>query len=328
MSREPIAVLRDDLQSHLAVRAWNALSAMKDTPERIEVLSEHRRWGVYRLVGAGAEGASVIAKCSPPAVATIELAVYEHVLPHVPVTVPRFYGSLPANGGEGDRWIFLEDLGLEHYSDASPVHLALTARWVARMHRAAAGLAAAQQLPDGGPKRYLAHLRAARDKIRRRLPRPGLTPKDVTMLLGVVVVLDFLEARWSRIEASCVGLPQTLVHGDFRPKNVHLRANGHGLDCYPIDWETAGWGVPAIDLTRIDVAAYWAVAREWQVGLELKTVQRLADLGRVFSTVAAIDWDSTGLRFESRRVISQPLASIEVLVGHLVDAAQTAGALE
>jgi aminoglycoside phosphotransferase (APT) family kinase protein len=328
MSRAPVAVLHDDLGTLPAVQAWAGMWAAQDAPERVEVLRRLPSSEVYRLVGAGPAGSSVIAKRSPAAKASVELIVYERLLPHLPVTAPRYYGSCPTDGPDGDRWIFLEDVGGERYSEATPTHVTMAARWVARMHGAAAGLAAARELPDGGPARYRAHVCGARDKIRPRLPGQDLTRDDVTMLQEVVAVLDALESRWGLIESLCGGLPTTLVHGDFRPKNVYLRPNGRGLACYPIDWETAGWGVPAADLTRIDVAAYWACARKWRAGLDLDTVQRLADVGQVFRSLAAIDWETASLRFESRRMVSRSLASLAVLLRRLSDAARTAGALE
>lgn len=327
MNRAPITVLPEEVQTHPAVQAWVALEGAREVPTRVDVLVQFASSAVYRLVDAGPDGTSVIAKRSLPAKLSAELAVYERVLPQLRLTVPHYFGSQPTGAPEGDRWIFLEDVGTEQYSDSNRAHLALAAGWVTRMHRAAAGLAAARELPDGGPGRYLAHLRAAREKIERRLPGPDLTAGDVAMLQRVVALLDTLEFCWSQLEGLCVGLPATLVHGDFRPKNVYLRANGTGLACYPIDWETAGWGVPAADLTRIDIAAYWSAAREWQVGLDLQTVLRLRPLGQAFCAVAGIDWESTGLRFDSRRVISRPLSSIEVLARRLADAARTAEVL-
>jgi aminoglycoside phosphotransferase (APT) family kinase protein len=115
------------------------------------------------------------------------------------------------------------------------------------------------------------------------------------------------------------------VHGDFRPKNVYLRPAGSGIACYPIDWETAGWGVPAADLTRIDTTVYWSVAREWREGLTLDTVNRLAQIGQVFRTIAAIDWECTSLRFETRNLIIRSLASLRVLTPRLGDAVQLTG---
>lgn len=327
MSRSPIAVVHDDLQAHPVVQAWTHVWPAPDIPERIEVLRRLTSSTVYRLVGAGPAGQNVIAKRTPAEQAAVELIVYERVLPYVSVTSPRCYGSRPTDGQLGYRWIFLEDVGANRYSDANKAHRMMAARWVSRMHGSAANLPAARELPDGGPSRYLAHLRSARDKIQLRLSGPNLTDQDTAMLRHVIKVLQALESRWHRIEGQCVGLPATVVHGDFRPKNVYLRSNGRGLACYPIDWETAGWGVPAADLTRIDLATYCACAREWHGGLELDTVRKLFTVGQMFCAIAGIDWDSTSLRFDTRRMFIRELASIEVLTGRLAVSARAIGVL-
>jgi len=54
-------------------------------------------------------------------------------------------------------------------------------------------------------------------------------------------------------------------------------------------------------------------------------VQRLATIGQVFRTIAAIDWEASSLRFETRRMISRPLASIAVLTPRLTDAVRMTG---
>ena len=325
MSKPPIAVLYEHLESHPALLAWRTFQPHEEPVQRIEVLRQHGVNAVYRLVVGAAASGTVIAKRMPRAKAQPERTMYERVLPHVPVTVPRYHGALAGDGQPAETWLFLEDVGSERYSDTHPDHLALTARWVARLHGSASAVAAARELPDGGPDRYHRHLAAAAEKLDRRLSGPGLVGEDVTLLRGVADRVRALAARWSDVEELCGGLPATVVHGDFRPKNVYLRCAGDGLACYPIDWETAGWGVPAADLTRIDVAAYWSVAREWREGLSLDAVSRLAQVGQVFRTIAAIDWECTSLRFETRNLIIQSLASLAVLTPRLSEAVRITG---
>ena len=323
--KPPVAVLHVNLEAHPALRAWRAFQTRREPAQRIEVLRQHGVTAVYRIVGAGAEAGTVIAKRVPAVKAQPERTMYECVLPHMPVTAPRYHGALQSEGPEPETWLFLEDVGGERYSDERPDHLALTARWAARLHGAAAGMAAARTLPDGGPARYRRHLESATERLERRLSGPDLSVDDVTQLEGIVALLRGLAARWSDVERLSVGLPATVVHGDFRPKNVYLRPAGNRLACYPIDWETAGWGVPAADLTRIDVAAYWSVAREWCRGLSLDTVYGLSHLGQVFRTIAAIDWECAGLRFEQRREIVRSLASLAVLSPRLSGYVQMTG---
>jgi len=323
--KPPIAVLREQLEAHPALLAWRAFQPRRQTAQRIEVLRQHGATAVYRVVWAGVDTGTVIAKRVPFAKARLERTIYERVLPLVPVTAPRYHGALPGDGPEAETWLFLEDVGGERYSDERPDHLALTARWVARLHGVAARIAVAGALPDGGPGRYHGHLESAVERLERRLAGPDLTTGDVAQLEGIVDRLRGLAAHWSDVERQCVGLPETVVHGDFRPKNVYLRPTGNRLFCYPIDWETAGWGVPAADLTRIDVATYWSVARDWCAGLSLDTVHRLSRLGHVFRTIAAIDWECAGLRFDTRRQIVRSLASLAVLSPRLTAYVQKTG---
>ena len=323
--KPPVAVLHVNLEAHPALLAWRAFRSGRQAAQRIEVLREHGATAVYRVVWAGLNAGTVIAKRVPFAKARPERTIYERVLPLVPVTAPRYHGALPGDGPEAETWLFLEDVGGERYSDEYPDHLALTARWLARLHGVAAGIAVAGALPDGGPGRYRRHLDSALERLERRLAGPELAADDMRLLDGVVDSLSKVAGRWSDLERQCVGLPETVVHGDFRPKNVYLRPAGNRLACYPIDWETAGWGVPAADLTRIDVAAYWSAARDWCSGLSLDAVGRLAHLGQVFRTIAAIDWECAGLRFDTRRQIVRSLASLAVLRPRLTGYVQMTG---
>lgn len=321
----PIAIVRDGLSTHPAVRAWRATDPSRTAPHTIQVLREHAASAVYRLEGAGPLGDAVIAKRTSPAAAAVECSVYQKILPRLPLTAARCYGG---DAGDGmSRWLFLEDVGEQRYVEADPEHLALVARWVALLHTTAAALpaGAADSLPDAGPVRYLAHLRAGRERIERRLARATLSAGDVALLESIRSVQDYLESRWDWIEEACLGLPGTLVHGDFRPRNVFVRPLTSGLACYPVDWETAGWGIPAADLAFMDPTAYWVAARPGWAGLTLTTVQRLRAVGRVFRGLASIDWESVSLEFDSLEVLSKVMASLAVLAPRLTSAMDLAG---
>jgi aminoglycoside phosphotransferase (APT) family kinase protein len=123
--------------------------------------------------------------------------------------------------------------------------------------------------------------------------------------------------RWSQVETCCEAIPSTLVHGDFRPKNVHVRRDHDGSALLPMDWETAGWGGPAPDLARVDLQAYWTVVREYWPALDLPAVQRLANLGKLFCRLAAMNWESMSLKSDW---LDGPMASIRVCHAKLSDA--------
>src|SRR5207247_2054793 len=92
LSSRARAVLRGELACHPAVAAWRELVPDAPDPERIEVLRQGKKSTTYRLVESTPGGASIIAQRACMAKALIERTVYEDILPHLPVTSPRYYG--------------------------------------------------------------------------------------------------------------------------------------------------------------------------------------------------------------------------------------------
>jgi hypothetical protein len=278
-----------DCAEHPAVTAWGQFSGRTRVPDRIDVLRTGHQ-STYRLFGAGPAGTSIIAQCSRMRKAAIERIVYEQILPHLPVTTPRFYGLKPESAEHA--WMFLEDVGDERYGEDDPVHRRLAGRWVGLMHSAASGLPAAQSLPDTGPQRYLNYLRTAHGTIRANFDNPALPAGDADVLCRIAADLEALECDWADIERACADMPVSLGHGDFRPKNAYVRQGRDGLGLFPIDWETAGWGVPAADLVRIDLPAYASVVQtSWWRGARLEDVERLAAVGAVFRYLSSLFWE-------------------------------------
>ena len=122
-------------------------------------------------------------------------------------------------------------------------------------------------------------------------------------------------------------MPATLVHGDLQRKNTYLRRSPDGPQLFAVDWETAGWGVPAADLTRIDLPTYWSVVRPAWRDVELEDVQRLAAVGRVFLQLAAIHWVSPELAYDSPLYLRRPMSWLRVLYRRLVEAVGELGAV-
>lgn len=271
-------------------------------PDDVVALVTHVRSAVYRLSGVRGVAGPVIAKRSPLAHATIERTVYVEVLPHVPVSSPRFHGLVPDD--DGSAWLFLEDVGDERFSAQSQAHRALAGRWLGLLHATAAGLDVAGRLPHHGAGHYLDHLRTGRDAVRRRLHDPLLTSDESAVLTEIAAQCDALEARWPDIARLCAEAPATVVHGDFRAKNIRVRALDRGPAVFPLDWETAGWGVPAADLgpsrgpvssVQVDLRGYIAVTRDWWPGLDEETLGEIVRIGAVFRRLVAISWESRAL---------------------------------
>jgi hypothetical protein len=86
-----------------------------------------------------------------------------------------------------------------------------------------------------------------------------------------------------------------------------------------MDWETAGWGVPAPDLVGVDLGAYWTVVRECWPTLDFPALQRLANLGTLFRRLAALKWESTSLKSDW---LDWSMASMRVCHVRLADVIQ------
>ena len=310
--RRPRRIVRDSLDAHPALQAWRAVRPQEPPPESIEAICERTNCWSFALVGAGPGGSTIIAKRRLLSDASVERAVYEHVLPSIPIATPDYYGC--KEDGEF-VWLLLQAVDGVRYSASNPDHLAMAARQLAVMHTSSRTLGRAFSLPDAGPKRYLAHLVNGREAIRTSLRTSKTLDDSNRANLGrIVAQLDRVETSWTQICAHCDDAPDTLVHGDFRPKNVFVRRDG--ADLVAFDWETAGWGPPAPDLTRVDAVAYWhAVHQSWAVSLE--TVRRWARVGHVFQLLAAIDWTSLELVFDTRETLAGPLADLDILSADL-----------
>jgi hypothetical protein len=100
-------VLWGNLAWHPAAAAWRAVTPTAPTPDCIEVLHADNGNAVYRLVGAGASGAPIIARRSGMTRALIVRTLYEKMLSRLPIAAPR-YRAFRADG-PGFAWVFLEE---------------------------------------------------------------------------------------------------------------------------------------------------------------------------------------------------------------------------
>lgn len=300
---KPIRIIQTDPLEHPAVQAWRELP-LQELPqsgqvelERIEILkgklpdrTRKMKRLVCRLVGLGPARSAVIGKrCGRPN-AVIESAIYEDILPYLPVPSLNYYGLVEEANGEF-CWLFLEDAGEEPYAAHLAEHRALSEQWLGLMHTSAAQVTAPAGLPDKGSEHYLKRLQSVRDTMRGNLARLTLEARDREPLLAIVGQCDFLESHWDRVEEVCEEIPQTLVHGDFVVKNLRVRSTQAGMVLLPFDWGEAGWGVPAIDLMDVDVAAYWSVIHTHWPWLSVQAIQRLAIIGKIFRCLDAIYWE-------------------------------------
>jgi ABC-type multidrug transport system ATPase subunit len=333
----------EELSGHPAARAWRSLGGAQ--PAHITVLKSKRfrKRGVYRLERAGPEGAPVIAKICKRKTAEVESTIYEQLLPHLPMPSLGYYGTVPEGDGQ-HCWLFLADAGTERYSPIDPEHRRLAARWLAMVHLHATEFAREADLPDRGPRHYLVHLLNARDEITRHLRRRNVTNGDGLILADLLSRLELLESGWDEVTAFCDTLPRTLVHGDLVPKNLRIMRNGHGPGLAIFDWETAGLGSQAPDLSQLlepersqlplqreskrisrfsahpCLDTYRAVLGAAGAEPDAQTVAQSAAIGSLFRCLAGLDWTCSGGTADWC-----PIDDFRVYSGWLGNAMQTAG---
>src|SRR5919197_4876606 len=134
------------LLEHPSVRAWGKLAPNGAEPTAIAALGDRDKAAVYRLTGVGLDGSSVVAKHCRTNTALIERAVYEQVLPDIPVTALHYYGCTAEE--DGSCWLFVEDAAGVSFTPLLEEHCVLAARWLALLHTSAACVASAARLPD------------------------------------------------------------------------------------------------------------------------------------------------------------------------------------
>jgi len=83
-----------DVAGHSAVLAWQRLRPTHKVPEVVETLKEARGSFVYRLRGVERGGRGVIAKRRRRESVAVERAVYDKIMPRLPVWHLQFYGCV------------------------------------------------------------------------------------------------------------------------------------------------------------------------------------------------------------------------------------------
>jgi Phosphotransferase enzyme family len=308
--------------NNAAVHAWSELGVTPLKATRVEILKNRNASHVYRLAGAGPDGSHVIAKRCLRANALAERTIYEQVLRHLPGRSLRYYGLVQEREGEF-CWVFVEDAAGVPYSPTTPEHGHLAAEWLAAMHVLTPAVVGALRLPERGPTRYLRCLRSGRERIHRNLGNPVLGEDDRAILAGIVEQCGAAEALWPRIQACCDTVSPTFVHADLHAKNIHVSRDRTAL--LPFDWESAGWGPPAVDigLSGLDLHAYRLAVRGVWPELESGLLEKLAVVGRLFQLFAHIEWESKGL---SSAWLHRPMKHMRYYLAELaqaLDAART-----
>jgi aminoglycoside phosphotransferase (APT) family kinase protein len=168
--------------------------------------------------------------------------MYEQVLPQLGLGTPQGYGSRwePA---QGRLWLLMEDVGPHRLARSLDLEAFVHAvSWLARFHAATAGTP-----PD---PRLLRLDRGHYERMGSRLAaHVHEIPTEDRLLVGRVL------GRYDELLGVVDAVPQGLLHGEFFPKNVMIRAGSPGVAV--IDWETAAIGPQYVDLVSM-TAGRWS----------------------------------------------------------------------
>lgn len=315
--KEPIAISFSEIDQHPATLAWKQIQINgSTTPQAIEVLQQQRKSEIYRLLKGIRSGESIIAKRCVTKTGKFERVIYEEILPLLPVSRLHYYGSFQEN--DSYMWLFLADAGKFSFSPGDESHRILAAYWLGGLHRFAPQTSAAEILPERGPSHYFELMQRAREKIVKNLASPIMMPAHIEVLKRVLTQMDVLESNWHDLLKFCEGIPPTLAHGDFRPKNVHVKQSQTGDVLYAMDWEMAGWGNPVVDLApsrglssepQVDMPIYISIMQEVWPGLDLSTLPYFVQVGCIFRRLAAIYWSSLEMSF---RWVDGPIRDMDI----------------
>jgi hypothetical protein len=298
-NKDKTVVLLDGLAVHPAFLAWKHICPESAPPASIEWLyGKRRKSDVYRLRSVTGAGGPVIAKRQDFGKLSGEARIYTDVFPALSLHVVNCYGFLEELNG--DSWLFLEDAGDLRYSPDNPAHCSLVIDWMACLHSTPANVVS--NLCDTGPAYFRSVLREARQGVRSSLEHPSIKDSSIGPFEALLDHLDAIENEWAHVEQACSGVPQTLVHGDFVPKNVRVRGDGDDAHLLVIDWETAGAAPPAADIAMIPGGrtgrrAYFETLREAWRSLAWEDVERLHRIGEIFRLLHAIQWKSRSFKY-------------------------------
>ena len=163
-----------------------------------------------------------------------ESVVYRKVLQPLEASSPAYYGDY-TDPTSGETCLVIEYVDGLRLSKAPQDAVLEAARWIGRLHAAADGLASnvSADLHVYGAQYYLGW--AERTAIYTRQVRPDLE--------WVPAVCE----RFSDLVPDLLAASQTVIHGEYYPKNILVR----GQRICPVDWQSAAIAAGEVDLASL-----------------------------------------------------------------------------
>jgi len=319
-SRQALRAITDNAGEHPAVRAWSRLRGDLPRPEAVELVRKvNSRTTAVRLLRVGRNGTSVIAKRTESPRAMVEKTMYENAARYLSMPTLHYYGCVEADSHSW--WVFMEDAGDGSFSFRDDRHRLLAAHWLAGLHTSVPKL---DCFPDRGIDHYHSRMTSAREQIIVNMDNKALRAEDCALLRRILSHVDLITQRWERVHVLDEHLPKSLIHGDFKDGNLRVRDDAGGKVLLVFDWEESGWGLPGVDMWRLDPESYWLRVREHWRGMTREDVLHLASVGKLLWCLKAIDWETANLAHEW---LENSMGSMRVYEEHLTDAIQRTGLL-
>jgi Phosphotransferase enzyme family len=310
-------------------KAWRRVRPDCVEPQNIEVLQSIPKNAIYRLTGVLTNDHAVIGKRCHRTIAVAERLIYD-TLRRFSLPALTCHGLVPEPGGEF-CWLFLEDAAGHPYAVTRADHRTVAGRWLAAVHGLCRRCDLEAELPDRGPGHYLTLVRDVRTTMLARVPNRVLSSEERRLLRTVAADCDVIESRWDELERFCDGMPRTLVHGDFAPRNIRVQTGADGPLLQVFDWDMAGWGFPASDLAQVDLSArpdldtYHAVVEQAFPGLDVHDVRQLTAYGDMLRVIDTIYWETLAMTTDAYQVLYQRLLTIEQYEPQLAAALRAIG---
>jgi hypothetical protein len=179
-----------------------------------------------------------------------EIETYRSILANRGLGTARCYAAV-ADPSNERYWLVLEKVqGAELYQVGDLAVWQAAARWLARLH-----VTLASEAPSFAATTPLLHHTAA---FYRRWPARAVAHARTPEQLAT---LTWLAERHDRIVDLLVGLPATVIHGEYYASNIVVQALDGDIRVCPIDWEMAALGPGVMDLAALTAGSWSKTAR-------------------------------------------------------------------
>jgi hypothetical protein len=286
-----LEAIESDILQQPAVKIWLQINRDNRPPRRVETL---RRWAstkpfVCRMLGTNAAGTAVIAKRCKLAGGLREKLFYEKILPQLGMSGLKYYGSFQE--GEEYLWLFLEDAGGRQFSFHKPDDRRAAVEWLTKLHTSSSILGKPPNLIERGPAYYHERLAEAQRTISEHVDRDVFSAQERHALAGALKLLGSTASSWNSITSLYEHLPHCVIHGDFKSKNIHLRLDQEQTHVFVFDWEYAGWGIPGVDMWRLDEDEYLLAVKDHWPQIDVATICELKIVGSIFRFIDSYFWE-------------------------------------